>query len=419
MGLDVLNRSAIWDFLERLRRTGMTLLLCTHYLEEAGSCSRISFMRAGRIAGDGQPQELVRALGDYVLEIETPTPAQHADQLAARLGTTPVRRQQRLLFALKSDTAGLGALQDRTEGGSGFPAPAPPRPERRLYLDHLSTGRRTGRRAAMIPIRALGAIIGRDLTRMLRQRGRLVSAMVRPMIWLLIIGAGFGTVLEQFGRGDYQQFMVPGVLCMVLLFGSVLASLSLVYDKESGVMRMLMIAPFPHYWIILARTLSAAVVGLCHAVLLMVLLALLGYLGIPESMVLFIIGLLGTALMSAALGALVAVFSRTLENFAVIMNFFIFPTFFLSGALYPIDHLPVLLQWVTRINPFSYGVDLLKHAIQPAGLHAALAPDFSVAVDLAMLVLVTLSTLLIACLRFSRPVVLERFAARLAATRRS
>lgn len=270
----------------------------------------------------------------------------------------------------------------------------------------------------MIPARALGAIIGRDLARMLRQRGRLVSAMVRPMIWLFVIGAGFGTVLEQFGRGDYQQFMVPGVLSMVLLFGSVLASLSLVYDKESGVMRMLIIAPFPHYWIILARTLSAAVVGLCHAVLLMALLVPLGYLGIPHNPTLLVIGLLGTALMSAALGSLIAVFSRTLENFAVIMNFFIFPTFFLSGALYPIDHLPALLQWVTRINPFSYGVDVLKHATRPAELPAALAPDFSVATDLAMLALTTLIALLAACLRFSRPTVLERFAARLAAARR-
>ena len=268
----------------------------------------------------------------------------------------------------------------------------------------------------MIPWRAIRAIISRDLTRMLRQRGRLLSAMIRPMIWLLIIGTGFGTVLEQFGRGSYQQFMVPGILCMVLLFGSVLASLSLVYDKESGVMRMLLIAPFPHYWIILTRTLGAAVVGLCHALLLIVILAAIGYLGMPDSIPLLIIGLITTALLSAALGALIAVYSRTLENFAVIMNFFIFPTFFLSGALYPVDRLPPLLQWITRVNPFSYGVDLLKHAINP-GLPPALAPDFSIGLDLTLLTLWILVALTISCLRFSRPVALERLAGRLATRR--
>lgn len=112
VGLDVLNRRAIWDFLERLRRGGMTLLLCTHYLEEARNCNRIAFMRAGRIAGGGRPSELIESLGDYVLEVETPTPEEHAARLAARLGTPPVCQQQRLLFALRRNDADLGALQD-------------------------------------------------------------------------------------------------------------------------------------------------------------------------------------------------------------------------------------------------------------------------------------------------------------------
>jgi ABC-2 type transport system permease protein len=103
--------------------------------------------------------------------------------------------------------------------------------------------------------RALGAIIERDLKRMLRQRGRLVSAMVRPLIWRVSIGGGMQTMVEQGNPGlRYKEFMVPGLLSMVLLFGSLLASLSMVYDKEGGVMRMLLMAPFPRYWIILARS---------------------------------------------------------------------------------------------------------------------------------------------------------------------
>ncbi len=263
--------------------------------------------------------------------------------------------------------------------------------------------------------RPLGAILLRDLKRMLRQRGRLLSAMIRPLIWLLIIGGGFGSVFRQLGHGDYQQFLVPGVLCMSLLFGSLLASLSLVYDKESGVMRMLMVAPFAHYWILLARTLSSTIVGMVHALLLLAVLFLIGYLPLPLHAPLLLLGLLAAALLSASFGTLIAVFSKNLENFAVIMNFFIFPVFFLSGALYPIESLPPLLKWTALINPFSYGVDLIKHALLPAGPATAFAADFSISRSLLLLTAWTAAALGIACLRFSQPRLIEAFAARLSA----
>jgi ABC-2 type transport system permease protein len=266
--------------------------------------------------------------------------------------------------------------------------------------------------------RALKAIIGRELTRMLRQRGRLVAAMVRPMIWLLIIGSGFGAMLSQFGPQNYQQFMVPGLLCMVLLFGAMLASLSLVYDKESGVMRMLIMAPFAHYWIILARTVSAAIVGLVQALMLIVLLLVLDFLRPPVDIATLCLGLVVTAFVCASLGMVIAVFSKTLDNFAVIMNFVIFPVFFLSGALYPISHLPAWLKLITLINPFSYGVDLLKHAllVGDAGFFGA---EFTRLQDVAVLLGFTALALIIACLRFSQAPVMENLALILSGSRRS
>lgn len=267
--------------------------------------------------------------------------------------------------------------------------------------------------------RPLAAIVGRELKRLLRQRGRLLSSMARPLIWLLVIGGGFGSMLSQFGREGYQQFLVPGVLCMVLLFGALLSALSLVYDKESGVMRMLIVAPFSRTWIILARTFSGSLVGLAHALLLLAVLALLGFIHWPFNVGLLALGMIATALLSASLGMLIAVFSKTLENFAVIMNFFIFPVFFLSGALYPIDHLPQALRVITWVNPFSYGVDLLKHAFPPPEGNEVFATDFTVGLDVAMLALWIAVALMTACARFSRPRMMERFAARLSASRRS
>ncbi len=265
--------------------------------------------------------------------------------------------------------------------------------------------------------RAVGAIIARELKRMVRQRGRLLSAMVRPLIWLLIIGTGIQTLIEGADTGNYKHFLVPGLLCMVLLFGAMLASLSLVYDKESGVMRMLVMAPFPHYWIVLARTLSATLVGLTQAAMLMALLWPLGYLALPASLSLLLIGLFMTSLACASVGMVIAVYSQTLEDFAVIMNFVIFPMFFLSGALYPLEQLPVALKFIAFCNPFSYGVDLLKHALLE-GVPPRFDTDFPVLQDLMVTTGFILVALLIACLRFSQASLMESLARILSNPRR-
>jgi len=103
----------------------------------------------------------------------------------------------------------------------------------------------------------------------------------------------------------------------------------------------------------------------------------------------------------ASMGGLIAVFSKTLDNFAVIMNFFIFPVFFLSGALYPVSQLPDFLRYIVLINPFSYGVDLLKHAVPSA------QSDFSIWTDMAVLIVFSTLAIIIACWRFSRESVHE------------
>jgi ABC-2 type transport system permease protein len=249
--------------------------------------------------------------------------------------------------------------------------------------------------------RPVYAVLEREVVRMLRQRTRLVAAMVRPLIWLLVIGAGFGAALGPAGDVGYQEFLVPGVLGLTLLFGAMLAALSMVYDKESGVMRMLIVAPFPHFWIVIAKMLAAALAAVLQALLLMILLWMLGYLGARTNFALLALGLLATALACAGLGVLVAAFSRTLDNFAAIMNFVIFPVFFLSGSLYPVSRLPDILKAVSLANPYTYGVDLLKHAALGA-LPSGMGADAPLWVDLAVLGGFTFLALLVASWRFSR-----------------
>ena len=262
-------------------------------------------------------------------------------------------------------------------------------------------------------VRPMLAVLEREVQKLFRQRARLLASMVRPLLWLLVIGAGFGAIQGRLGDSSYQAFLVPGVLGMTLLFGGVLAALSTVYDKESGVMRMLVIAPIEHYWIVLAKTLGAAIAALVQALMLLVLLALLGYLSPQVSIPLLTAGLFGTALVCASLGMLVAAWSRTLDNFATMMNLVIFPVFFLSGSLYPVQQLPDALRIVASLNPYTYGVDLLKHAAV-AGPAVAVGADFDVGLDLAVILGFSVAALAVAAARFSRDAANEPLVHRLA-----
>lgn len=249
--------------------------------------------------------------------------------------------------------------------------------------------------------RAVLAVLRREVVKMLRQRTRLVASMVRPMIWLLVIGGGFGAVLSAEEGLSYQQFLAPGVLGMTMLFAAMLSALTMVYDKESGVMRMLVIAPFPHYWIVLAKAAAAVVAALLQAAMLLVLLALLGFITWKTvSWPLLATAFVLVSTTCAAIGMLAAAFTRTLENFAAIMNFVIFPLFFLSGSLYPVSRLPAWLEALALANPYTYGVDLLKHAMLSPG-SGRFAPEFPVATDALVLVSFAAVALAVACARFS------------------
>ncbi len=248
--------------------------------------------------------------------------------------------------------------------------------------------------------RPVKAVVGREISKLFRQRARLVSSMVRPMIWLLVIGSGVGSMLQGEQQAGYLTFLVPGILAMTLLFASLLSALTLVYDKEFGVMRMMMIAPIAHYWIVLAKLIAATLTAMVQAILLLVLLLILGLISVKIALMLLAPALL-TAVCCAAIGGLIAVWSKSIDNFAVIMNFFIFPVFFLSGALYPVNQLPDYLHYVVLVNPFSYGVDLLKHAVPNVNT------DFSITTDIAVLVGFSIIAIAIACWRFSRESVHE------------
>ncbi|MCQ8896663.1 ABC transporter permease [Limnobacter humi] len=222
------------------------------------------------------------------------------------------------------------------------------------------------------------AVLSRELRKLIRQRDRLAASLVRPLLWLWVIGGG----LQALAGADYNIRLLPGVMAMTMLFGGMIGGLSIALDKDAGTMRLLVTAPVHPVHVLLSKTCAATIGALVQASLLGLVLVLLEglnwalhrlglsltpWFGWVGQFTLPHLGLLalGTALCAftcAALGVLCGVFSKTIDGFAVLMNFVIFPVFFFSGALYPTHGMPAAARLVAQLNPFTYGVDLLRHA---------------------------------------------------------
>ena len=230
------------------------------------------------------------------------------------------------------------------------------------------------RSAALHALQAMQAIVVRELLKFARQYGRLVSALVRPVLWLAVFAAGFRNVfgvaiVEPYDTYiPYDVYIAPGLVGMVLLFNGMQSSLAMVYDREMGLMRLLLTAPLPRAWILLSKLVATAVLSLAQAAAFVVVAALLGTplpLWGPQTPAV-LAAVVGAALMLGALGLALSVHIRQLENFAGTMNFVIFPMYFMSTALYPLWKLEEsgadwVYQWA-RFNPFTHAVEWMRFA---------------------------------------------------------
>ncbi len=241
--------------------------------------------------------------------------------------------------------------------------------------------------------RALLAIIKRELWRFVQQRGRFISALVRPLIWLIVFAAGFRSVLgvsiiaPYTTYVTYEVYVVPGLLGMVLLFAGMQSSLSMVYDREVGSMRVLLTSPLPRWFSLMAKLLAGTLVAVLQAYAFLLIARLYGvkipWTGFITVLPAFV--LVGMAL--GAIGLLLSSLIQQLENFAGVMNFVIFPLFFLSSALYPLWRMKeasLWLYWLCALNPFTHGVELIRFALYQKFNPLALAVTFTTLVVFAI-----------------------------------
>jgi ABC-2 type transport system permease protein len=224
-------------------------------------------------------------------------------------------------------------------------------------------------------LQALRAIVMREVLKFSQQTGRLVSALVRPLLWLAVFAAGFRNVfgiaiVEPYDTYiPYEVYIAPGLVGMVLLFNGMQSSLAMVYDREMGLMRLLLTAPLPRPWILFCKLCATALLSVLQALAFVVVALAIG----TDLPVFTLAGLhalvavLAGALMLGALGLLLSVHIKQLENFAGTMNFVIFPMYFLSTALYPLWKLQESgAEWVyqiARFNPFTHAVEWVRFAL--------------------------------------------------------
>jgi ABC-2 type transport system permease protein len=230
-------------------------------------------------------------------------------------------------------------------------------------------------------------ILARDLARATRQTGRLLGGVARPFMWLLLIGTGYGAIARLETGLSYQAFVLPGIVVMAALFGGTLTAVSTVYDREFGMLRLMLASPAGLGAVLGGRIAGATLVGALQGGLVLAAAPLV--LDAAPARYLFAAGaLVVVAAMSAALGLLVAARLRSVENFAGIINVVLFPLLFLSGALYPTGGMPPVFRTLARANPVTYAVDLLRHTLgQPAesSLGHALAAVIGTAVLASLL----------------------------------
>ncbi|QSA98222.1 ABC transporter permease [Methylococcus sp. EFPC2] len=221
-------------------------------------------------------------------------------------------------------------------------------------------------------LRALKGIVARELFRFVHQRERFVSALVRPLVWLFIFAAGFRAALGVAIIPPYETYVLyevyitPGLLGMIQLFNGMQSSLSMVYDREMGSMRTLLVSPLPRWFLLVAKLLAGVLVSVLQAYVFLAIAWFYDVQAPPAGYLTLLPALLLSGLMLGALGLLLSSFIKQLENFAGVMNFVIFPLFFLSTALYPlwkIEESSALLHALAHYNPFSQAVELIRFAL--------------------------------------------------------
>lgn len=227
----------------------------------------------------------------------------------------------------------------------------------------------------------------REIKNYFRSWPRLIGSLGQPLLFMVAIGFGFGPVFKAAGMGDYIQFLIPGVMAMSIIFTSVFSGLQIIWDRQFGFLKEMLVAPVPRLKIMFGRCLGGATIAVFQGCIVLGLSFIVGFhldniWELPAAIGFMFL----TAFLFTLLGTGIASSLKDAQGFQLIINFLVMPIFFLSGAIFPINDLGASLYAVVKINPLTYGVDALRGTL--VGLnHFSLFYDFSVLVSVIIILL--------------------------------
>ncbi|MBI4037099.1 ABC transporter permease [Candidatus Daviesbacteria bacterium] len=236
----------------------------------------------------------------------------------------------------------------------------------------------------------------RQLKHYFRARTRIIGSLGQPLLFLLALGFGFGPVFQKAGQGNYLEFLTPGIIAMSILFTALFSGIEIIWDRQFGFLKETLVAPVSRLQIMIGRTLGGASVAMIQGIIVIILAWIIGFR--PQSLAQLPMALLFMfliALLFTALGTAIASVLEDMQGFQLIMNFLVMPTFFLSGAIFPLSGVPRFLQLIASFNPLAYGIDGLR-GILVDGTH------FGLPLDLAVLSVVTVILLVLGSYLFSK-----------------
>jgi ABC-2 type transport system permease protein len=213
----------------------------------------------------------------------------------------------------------------------------------------------------MSELRKIYGLWHREVLRYWREKSRIISSLILPLLWLLVFGSGLRGVQISGGLA-YQTYIFPGILGMTLLFTSVFSGVSVIWDREFGFLKEILVAPVSRPSIVIGKALGSGTSALIQGAILLPLSFLVGVHLSPISFVILLPTMVLISVGLVSVGLLMASLMTSLEGFNFIMSLVIMPMFFTSGALFPLTSAPVWLRDFSYINPLTYGVDVLRWA---------------------------------------------------------
>jgi ABC-2 type transport system permease protein len=236
----------------------------------------------------------------------------------------------------------------------------------------------------------------RQIKRYLRSKSRIIGAVGQPLLFLLALGFGLGAAFKHAGQGNYLEFLVPGIMVQTVLFSAMFFGAMIIFDRQFGFLKETMVAPVSRFKIMIGGALGGATTATIQGALVLLISFALGFRVynlalIPVAIIIMSIMAIAIACFSSAIGS----FVQDMQGFQAINQFLVFPLYFLSGALYPLNNIPTWLRYVSEINPISYGVDAMRWALIGRA-------NFGITTDMIVLFITLIACAIYAARRFQR-----------------